>query len=156
VLKEEICYSLAWAVSQAMSGFWVITESIQALAAQYNFNIPRPCKVLNGRNAISFLPERQADVAKLVISSVLRKEMADEISVSEDWIYQVVSKVYDQFGIKDFLKDEQALREYVGDDEIIVSYFQRVYQDSRSGKHPKDLETMAFHIITMPEMVELK
>ncbi len=156
VLKDEICYSLAWAVSQAMNGYWVITDGIQSLAAEIHFELPRPCKVLNGRNAISFLPDRQADVAKLVISSVLRKEMADEISVSEDWIYQVVSKVYDRFGVKELLNDEQALRDYVGDDEMIISYFQRVYQDSKAGKKPRDMETLAFHIITMPEMVELK
>jgi DNA-binding NarL/FixJ family response regulator len=156
ILKGEICYSLAWAVSQVMNGFWVITDSIQALATENNIPLRKPCKVLNGKNVLSFLPQRQAEVAKLVISSVLRKEMADEFVVSEDWIYQVVSTVYSAIGIKDFINDKQALLEYFGDDDMILANFEKVRQDMNNGKKPRDIETLAFHIITMPEMAELK
>ncbi len=156
ILKGEICYSLAWAVSQAMNGFWVVTEGVQALANAENIALRKPCIVLNGKNVLGYLSKRQAEVARLVISSVLRKEMADELVVSDDVIYQTVSTFYKSIGVKDFVSDEQALREHFGDDDMIISYFRHYRQDIKTGKRPKDVETLAFHIITMPEMSEVK
>ena len=104
ILKNEISYSLAWAVDIAMSGKWVITEGVRSLAASMRFPLSRPCVVLDGRRTLqSTLSKHQADVSRLAfLFSMERRELADELGVVEDWGYGLVSQVYEQFGGKGY------------------------------------------------------
>jgi DNA-binding NarL/FixJ family response regulator len=156
ILKDEIRYSLTWAISLASEGRWVITDGVQALAAEQGISLPRPCLVLDGRNVIGRLSERQADVARLAfLFSIERRELADELGVGEDWGYQLVSAVYDSLGIKDILTDDDLLEDYFGRSRLIRSYVERIRRERGGGVKSKDMETLAFHMITMPEIKEL-
>jgi hypothetical protein len=157
VLKREIGYSLAWAVSMAIDGAWVITDGVQALAFAENVPLPRPCMVLEGRSHIEGLTQRQADVARLAfLFSIERRELADELGVGDDWGYQLVSAVYESMGIKDFLTDETLLQDTFGSSAVMLSFVERIRQDMKGSGKSKDMETLAFHIITMPDVKELR
>jgi DNA-binding NarL/FixJ family response regulator len=156
ILKDEIGYSLAWAASLAIEGTWVITDSIQALAAAERIRLPHPCVVLEGRHRIEGLSQRQADVARLAfLFSIERRELADELGVGEDWGYQLVSAVYENMGIKDILADDELVHEYFGSSELILSFVERIRSEMRGSGKSKDMETLAFHVITMPEIREV-
>jgi len=156
ILKDEIRFSLAWAISLGIDGHWVITDGIHALASSLRFPLPKPCYVLDGRRVMGHLDERKANVARLAfLFSIERRELADELGIGEDWGYQLVSEVYRELGIKDILEDEKALLDYFGADELIMSYIKKIKQEMQSKKKPKDIETLAFHMLTMPEMKEL-
>jgi DNA-binding NarL/FixJ family response regulator len=158
VLKSEINYSLAWAIDLALSGKWVITEGVRSLASAMRFPISRPCLVLDGRrNLQSTLTDHQADVSRLAfLFSMERRELADELGVVEDWGYGLVSQVYEQLGVKDILNDEQIMDSYFGNEPLILSHIQKIRANGNTSVKAHDLETLAFHIITMPEMVELQ
>jgi len=157
ILKDEINFSLAWAIDIALSGKWVITEGIQALAAAMRFPLPRPCVVLDGRKTIQqTLTKRQADVSRLAfLFSMERRELADELGIVEDWSYGLVSQIYEQLGVKDVLNDDQALESYFGDQPLILSHIHKIRKDGQVTLKAHDMETLAFHIITMPEMVDI-
>jgi DNA-binding NarL/FixJ family response regulator len=157
ILKDEIGYSLAWAISLAIRGTWVITDSVQGLASAEGIALPSPCLVLNGRNVIDHLTERQADVARLAfLFSIERRDLADELGVGRDWGYQLVSEVYDNLGIKDILSDDEFVKDYFGDYDLIMKYIDQIRKESKGSGKAKDMETLAFHMITMPEIKELK
>ncbi len=158
ILKDEIGYSLAWAISLAMRGTWVVTDGIQALAAAEGIPLPARCLVLNGRNImVDHLTERQADVARLAfLFSIERRELADELGVGKDWGYQLVSEVYESLGIKDILTDDAFLKDYFGDFDLILSYIDRIRKESHGTGKSQDMETLAFHMMTMPEIKELR
>lgn len=157
ILKSEIGYSLAWAIALAMNGEWVITDGVQELAFSEHFVLPRPCLVLQGSSQIGHLTERQADVARLAfLFSIERRELADELGVGEDWGYQLVSAVYENLGIKDILTDDELVKEYFGSSELITSYINRIRKDVKGSGKSKDMETLAFHVVTMPDIKELK
>lgn len=157
VLKEEIRYSLAWAISMAIEGKWVITDGVQGLASSIGFRLPKPCIVLDGRNVIGHLDERKANVARLAfLFSIERRELSDELEVGEDWGLQMVSAAYKELGIKDLLEDESMLQDYFGKYEFIMAYIHDIRQKMMDKKKSKDMETLAFHMITMPEMRELR
>jgi DNA-binding NarL/FixJ family response regulator len=65
LIKDEIHYSFAWAISLAIEGSMVITESVQSLAADMGFRLPDPGLVLDGRKVTRDLSERRAHVARL-------------------------------------------------------------------------------------------
>jgi hypothetical protein len=157
ILKDEIGYSMAWAISLAIDGTWVITDGVQALAAAERFELPKPCLVLEGRHRIEGLTDRQADVAKLAfLFSIERRELADELGVGEDWGYQLVSAVYENMGIKDFITDEGLVEEYFGYSPSIRTIVERIRSEARGSGKSKDMETLAFHVITMPEIKEIR
>jgi hypothetical protein len=58
-------------------------------------------------------------------------------------------------GVKDVIKDENVMRQNFGDQELLLSYTDRIRDDSKASFKAKDMETLAFHMITMPDMVEL-
>lgn len=157
ILKNEINYSLAWAIDTSLSGKWVITEGVRSLAAMIRFPLPRPCVVLDGRKTLqSSLSKHQADVSRLAfLFSMERRELADELGVVEDWGYGLVSQIYEQLGVKDILNDDEVLRSYFEDQPLILSHIQKIRTSGKPSVKAHDLETLAFHIITMPEMVAL-
>jgi DNA-binding NarL/FixJ family response regulator len=157
ILKNEINFSLAWAIDIAMSGKWVITEGIRSLAVSINYPIPRPCMVLDGRKTLqSTLSKHQAEVSRLAfLFSMERRELADELGIVEDWSYGLVSQIYEALGVKDLLKDEASLQSFFGNQPLLLAHIEKIRATKKHSVKARDLETLAFHIITMPEMVEL-
>jgi hypothetical protein len=45
---------------------------------------------------------------------------------------------------------------YFGNEPLILSHIQKIRTAGKSSVKAHDLETLAFHIITMPEMVDLQ
>ncbi len=157
ILKSEISFSLAWAIDIAMTGKWVITEGVQSLASAMRFPLPRPCLVMDGRKTLqSTLSHRQAEVARLAfLFSMERHDLADELGIVEDWGYGLVSQIYEQLGVKDIINDDEALKSYFADQPLILSHIAKIREEGKGSIKAHDLETLAFHIITLPEMVEL-
>ena len=156
LIKCEINYSLAWAIALAMQGNWVITDGIQALASSTGYTLQDPCVVLDGRNTTQHLTRRQAEAARLAfLFSMERRELADELGIVEDWGFGLVSAVYNKLGVKDILVDDEVLNQYFGEQELIYDYVQRIRQDAKGSIKARDMETLAFHMITMPEMRQL-
>jgi DNA-binding NarL/FixJ family response regulator len=157
ILKNEINFSLAWAVDIALSGKWVITEGVHSLASAMRFPIPCPCAILDGRKTLqSTLTKRQADVSRLAfLFSMERRELADELGIVEDWSYGLVSQIYEQLGVKDVLTDDESLQAYFGNEPLIRAHVEKIRAAGKSKVKAHDMETLAFHLITMPEIVEL-
>jgi DNA-binding NarL/FixJ family response regulator len=157
ILKKEINFSLAWAIDIALSGKWVITEGVRSLSSAIRFPLPHPCVVLDGRKTLqSTLSKHQADVSRLAfLFSMERRELADELGIVEDWSYGLVSQIYEQLGVKDILNDDEAMDAYFGNQPLILAHIQKIRAAGKNSVKAHDLETLAFHIITMPEMVDL-
>lgn len=157
ILKDEIGFSLAWAVSLAMSGKWVITESIRAMSLSLGIPLPRPCVMLDGRRtAQQWLTHRQADVARLAfLFSMERRELADELGIVEDWGYGLVSQIYEHLGVKEILRDDATLKDYFAGQELLTAQILKIRSETNGSLKAHALETLAFHLITMPEIVEL-
>lgn len=157
ILKDEVKYSLAWAIALAVEGNWVITSSIQALASSMGFTLPKPCLVLEGRYAVQNLTKHQANAARLAfLFSMERRDLADELGVSEDWGYGLVSAVYKKLGLKDFLSGDVDPVDYFGNHKSVASYFKRIIAEFDGTGKASDMETLAFYLLTMPEITELK
>jgi hypothetical protein len=43
ILKNEINFSLAWAIDIALTGKWVVTEGVRSLASDMRFTLPPVC-----------------------------------------------------------------------------------------------------------------
>jgi hypothetical protein len=155
VLKNEVGYSLSWVISFVFDGHWVLTPGTMALASDMNFILPPERLVLDGRKKIPGFTEHEAEVARLAfIFSLGRRDLADELKISEQWSYGLVSELYEKMGLSDILSGDEDLFSYIGESAIIRTHFQQIMSQLGTSKKAKDLETLAYHLLTMPEIID--
>jgi DNA-binding NarL/FixJ family response regulator len=155
VLKGEIPYSLAWAINLAKKGKWVTTPQVYKMAINGGLSIPRSCTVLDGNQSpFRITDTRQAYEARLaILFSMERHELADELGIAEGWSYGKVRGYYQEMGLKEMLAEESALEENLKGENLILSYLEEMRKDYSGEGKVKWMETMAFHLLTMPKVV---
>jgi DNA-binding NarL/FixJ family response regulator len=153
LIKNEIRYSLAWAVSLAAGGYWVMTPGIESLVDEGAVNLPGKSLVLDGRVPMYDFTESEARVARLaLLFSVERRDMADELKISKAWSYGVVSGIYDKMGMQSILNGQVDPTEFLGDNPLVLAHLKEIVQRLGNSRKAQDMETLAFHLLTMPEI----
>lgn len=156
LLKNEIAYSLAWAVTLAAEGRWVITPRIEALADTAGFTFPRQPVVLDGRATVTSLTPRETEIARLaILFNLPRRDLADELTKSPATIFESVSQVYEKLGLWDILDGEVDPAEYFAGHELVLQHFKESLADiwpEGKGHKGRDKDTLAFHLLTIPEV----
>lgn len=154
ILKEEIRFSLAWAVDFATDGHWVATPAIQDMASSQGLHLPEGWLVMDGRREISNFTHHETDVSRLaLIFSMERRELADELSISDDWGYGLVTTLYKKLGLEELLTGEVEPSVYLGSHPAINERLEEILAGLKHSKKARDLETLAFHLLTMPELL---
>jgi DNA-binding NarL/FixJ family response regulator len=152
ILKQEIGYSLGWAISFAAEGAFLLTPSTLALAHGLGFSVPADKLVLSGRSQFPGITDRESEVARLaIIFSLGRRDLADELKISDQWSYGLVSELYTKLGLGDLFTGKMDLQTYFGDNAIIQSHIDEIMSQLGPSKKARDLETLAFHLLTMPD-----
>ena len=157
ILKDEICYSLAWAVSFASEGRIIVTPGVRGLFEASNL-LPPGSLILDGRKPIANLSKSDSERARMAfIFSMERNELAHELGISQDFSYGVVSALYDKMGLDDVLSGRATPEQYFGSHPAVINYLNRTLEHLRrtGSKKAKNKETLAFHLFTMPEIQEV-
>jgi len=155
VLKSEVGYSLSWMMTFLSEGCWVLTPGTQSLAHEINYHLPSNALVLDGRKTIPGFTDHEAEVARMAfIFSVGRRDLADELKISEQWSYGLVSELYKKMGLPEIISGEADLFSYIGESRIIKNKFEEIIEQLGPSKKARDMETLAFHLLTMPEIVK--
>ncbi len=162
LLKDEICYSLAWAVALAAEGKWVMTDGIEKMFSGSKYFFPNNYVVLNGKNSTAYLSPHMGVAARLAFFfSMERREIADELDISEDWSYGLVSDLYKEIGMDELLSGETPPHEYLRSYKIISKHLDTIMTELEKSKigrkagapnKARDIETLAFHLLTLPEI----
>lgn len=155
VLKHEVGYALSWVITFLNEGHWVSTPGVQRLANEINYLLPDNTMILDGRKTILDFTDHEAEVARMAfIFSVGRRDLADELKISEQWSYGLVSELYKKMGLTDIIAGDADLFSYIGESKIIKRKFQEIIDQLGPSKKARDMETLAFHLLTMPEIVQ--
>jgi len=154
VLKHEVGYSLSWILTFLYEGHWVLTPGTAKLALDMNFQFPEKRLILDGRNKIPGFTDHESEVARFAfIFSLGRRDLADELKISEQWSYGLVSSLYEKMGLGDIISGEADLFSYIGESTIIRSHFEEIIDELGDSKKARDMETLAYHLLTMPQII---
>ena len=154
VLKHEVGYSLSWMISFAFDGYWILTPGTLQLANQINFVLPENMMTLNGRRGIPGFTDHEAEVARFAfIFSLGRRDLADELKISEQWSYGLVSELYQKMGLGEILSGEEDLFSYIPENPVIRRHFEEILAEMGDSAKARDMETLAYHILTLPEII---
>lgn len=152
LIKSEISSSLGWAISFAYDGSLVLTPGAHQEAFAFGFGSEKPVRVLKSR-IYPGMTDRQSEIARLaIIFSVSRRDLADELKISDQWSYGVVSELYEKLGLNELAQDKEAIIAYLEDDAMIKLHLNEILSELGTSKKAKDLEPLAFHILTLPEI----
>lgn len=154
LLKEELRDSLGWAVACASPERWAVTPGIQsALEARRIF---APLSVLDGRRIIPGLTNGKLEFARqAILYSMDRGDLSDENILDDDWTYTKVSELYETLGVNDLLKGETDPVDLLGADFVRLPRFQAILKSALQTHQKKTRESLAFHILTRPEIHEV-
>lgn len=163
LIKGEIAYSLAWAVSLAAAGSWVITPGVEKLASSTGFAFPRPPVVLDGVRSVTPFTPREAEIARLaILFNLPRRDLADELTKSPSTIFESVSQVYEKLGLWDILDGEVDPGVYFAGHDLVLEHFKdslveiwpaKAGAAEKQGHKGHDKDTLAFHLLTIPEIL---
>ena len=152
LLKSEIASSLGWAVSFAYEGSLVFTPGSHRAAFNVGFVSTKPEKVVMSR-IYPGMTDRQSEIARLaIIFSVGRRDLADELKISDQWSYGAVSELYEKLGLNELAQDKDDIIANLDNDPMIKMHIDEILEELGTSKKARDLETLAFHILTLPEI----
>jgi hypothetical protein len=177
ILKDEICYSLAWAVALAAEGKFVVTPGVRDLYGVRS-RLPRGSLCLDGCKPLEAFSRIEEKRSRMVfIFSMERHEFADEEGISEDYSYGVVSDLFTTIGLNNILQGKVKPEAYFGHNPAVLMHVNqaiKTFQEAekayleaqRAGrahrkrdafdtyKMPKvsEKETLAFHLLTLPDI----
>jgi len=170
ILKNEIRYSIAWAVSLAAEHHIVITPGVRNLLERTK-PLPSGTLILDGRKPIPFmgLSEIEEKRSRLVFFfSMERLEFADEERITEEYSNGLVSDLYNKIGLNDVLKGSVKPEDYFGNNPIVLAHInpaikkvkladEKSRQNSKKEKmvKVKEKESLAFHLLTLPVIEEI-
>ncbi len=152
VVKKEVGFSIAWALSLAQNGQWVMTPGVENYAADLAHRLPDNCVLLDGRINMTRFTDHELEAARLaLIFSMERRDLANEMDISEEWSYGLVSGLYKKMGLEELLADDAEPENYPGMNELLMKHVREVASQLKEmRKKPRDMETLAFHFLTMP------
>jgi DNA-binding NarL/FixJ family response regulator len=155
LLKNEIQHSIIWAVSLAVAGDWVVTPGIQDAIYQSGIYPAGKGIVLDGRTPVASLSDREKEAARMaLLFSLERHDLADELNISKDWSYGMVSAIYKKLGVDEILEGEVDPSTFLGTNELVLTHLKEIIAELHGSPKAKDIETLAFHIFTMPEIMD--
>jgi len=159
VIKGELLYALASAVSLVQNRCCVITPGIQALAADEA--LPSRLHILDGRKQwAAFTPREQAVIRLAMIFNLAIRDMADELVLSQGWVSEVVSTIYLKLGLREILNGKATLESYFTD-KAVLEHCREIILRSEAARGEQKLRkaawmsTLAFHLLTIPEVTIL-
>lgn len=155
LIKEEIGNSLGWAITFAAEDKIIFTPSTSNAAYELALKLSKEKMILKKRLQEG-ITDRQKEIARLaIIYSVGRRDLADELKISDQWSYGMVSEIYDKLGVEDLFSGEETSLLLLQDDPKITKKLDKIIDDLGSGsKKARDIETLAFHLLTMPLIEE--
>ena len=171
VLKDEIRFSIASAVSRAITTSLVITPGIhESIEKLKNVKPPKGTLIMDGREPFFELSETDVERARMsFIFSMERTEFADETGLDESYSYGVVSDLFEKIGLNGFLNGDFEPKTIFGDDPIVLKHFQDAIETVQFArkkakdqvKEPrmpriKEKESLAFHLLTYPQVQEIQ
>ena len=159
MLKKEVRYSLAAAIALAVKQKkWVITPGVYKSALQHRIKLPESTIILDGSKPATQLTPRENEVARLaILFNLAHRDLADELIIRSDQIAKYVSNAYTKLGLDEILNSEIAPDIYF-QDQMVLRHFQEILnrvEKNPSRRKTSDMATLAFHLLTVPDLKEI-
>lgn len=151
ILKGELFYGLASAISLVAAGHCVVTPGIERSAVSTLF--PDSIHILDGREMLARFTPRERELVRLgLIFNLSTRDMADELVLSAGWISEIMSIIYQKLGLRDILSGRTSLESYFNDEAVLAHSREILKNNDGKGRKTPWMATLAFHLLTLPDI----
>ncbi|HLF89766.1 MAG TPA: hypothetical protein VI451_12515 [Anaerolineales bacterium] len=156
VLKQEVGYALAAAIALAAKHEkFVTTRGAYHLALRERIRLPDNAVLLDGTKPVANLTPREAEIARLaILFNHPHRDLSDELVIRADQVSKHVSSVYTKLGLDEILDGEIRPATFI-QDKMVLKHFQEILDRVGTGKSVRktaDMATLAFHLLTVPDV----
>ena len=157
--KQDMGYSVATAIAKATkTDRWLLSPATYRSALQHRITLPTPTAILDGNKPVIRLTQRESEVARLaILFNHPHRELSDELLIRADQVSKHVSSTYQKLGLDEILNGEIDPRTYFSD-QLILNRFKEILERvtaTKSRRKTADVATLAFHLLTVPELRDL-
>ena len=157
LLKGEILYSLAAAVSQSFAGHKVVTPAIWQAAQDHALVLPKKFTVFDGCKPVANFTSREKEIVRLgILFNLAHRDVADELIISPIWVSELVSNIYEKLGMHEIVSGQYPVKDFF-EDAFVAERIENILERSNVKNKSKKLRrtpwvsTLAFHMLTVPE-----
>lgn len=157
LLKNEILYSLAAAISLTFAGDKVVTPGIWQAAQDHAILLPKRFTVIDGAKPVANFTSREKEIVRLgILFNLAHRDVADELIISPIWVSELVSKIYEKLGMHAIISGDYPIKDYF-EDAFVAEKIEKILARSNAKNNSKKLRrtpwvsTLAFHMLTVPE-----
>lgn len=157
LLKNEILYSLASAVSHVNAGNKVCTPTVWQAIQDTSSQIPDNLVILDGAKPVANFTDREKEIIRLgILFNLAHRDVADELVISPIWVSEVVSNIYEKLGLREIVSGAYEVDDYF-QDAYVAERIKGILDRSSVKNGKKKLRrtpwvsTLAFHVLTIPE-----
>lgn len=158
LVKSEIMYGLASALSAAVNGQFVMTPGVLIVSGR--LQLPANAQMMDGTMPVVEFTAREKDLTRLgLLFNLSQREIADDLIVSTDFVAEVMGQVYEKLGLKALMSGEETPENVFQDEKLLDRCRQLLSQyqaeNAKPGRKISQMSTLAFHLLTMPETTDL-
>jgi DNA-binding NarL/FixJ family response regulator len=146
LLKNEVLYTLAGAVVQAVEGAVVVTAGVDAslLPAGLGGRV----RVVESADPFLGLGPRERDIARLgILYNMAQRDISDELVIEPAYVADVMYNLYEILGLHEIVRGERP-PEQVFQNPIILRKIQEIIQPAGHVHKAPNMPTLAFHLLT--------
>lgn len=156
LLKREMGYGLAAALALAVNqSKWVTTRGVYQLALRERVQLPENIISIDGTKPVAALTPREAEIARLaILFNHPHRDLSDELVIRADQVSKHVSSVYTKLGLDEIMSGEISPEAFF-QDPTVLRHFQGILKrvgGAKSVRKTADMATLAFHLLTIPEI----
>jgi len=152
LFKNEIRYSLVWALILATQGEWVITPGVEYLANHSHFSFKHTPLILDGTNSIAGMSAQEAEEARMAFLFYIEEPVRTRAHFSQ-LLFDHMQKGYQKLNFKRILNGEVLPREYYANQAALLQYFgEDLEQMWVKTQTVQDQASLAFSLLTIPEI----
>lgn len=152
LFKNEIHYSLVWALILATQGEWVITPGVEYLANHFHFSFKHKPLILDGTNSIAGMSAQEAEEARMAFLFYIEDPVRKRAHFSR-LLLDHMQNGYQKLNFKQILSGEVLPQEYYANQAALLQYFgedlERMWGKTLS---VQDQASLAFWLLTTPEI----
>ncbi len=156
LLKREMGYGLAAGIALAIKqARWVTTRGVYQMALRERIPLPENVSTIDGTKPVANLTPREAEIARLaILFNHPHRDLSDELVIRADQVSKHVSSVYTKLGLDEIMSGEIGTEVFF-QDPLVLKHFQDILNrvgGSKSVRKTADMATLAFHLLTVPEI----
>jgi DNA-binding NarL/FixJ family response regulator len=157
LVRQEIGYSLGWALDYACQGYWVTTPAaLSWLPSQERAYFDSLMVLSQPAHPYDLTPRQEEAFWLGIILRLDHRTMAEELAITEGSSYGLISALYRRLDIDMLLRGESNLNEFIPQQEVLSDTYEKIQAEvKQSGTtHVRDKAELVFHLLTHPEIVE--